>query len=259
MPAGLIGFPTVQTHKSPKEMNAKMPKPKPQILPPANRPAPRATEGPGILGELQSEVSVEAAPLLRFIARHAALIMAVLGVCAAAVAGAGAWQWYAGKRDDEARTRFARLLLQPQGAARVNALEGFAATAPDSVRLAAWMELGLAALAEKDAAKASAAFARAAALDKNRPVGAVAALSEVHALMRDGKAAEALAVLEPLEHAVPEAMRVQVRGLIALNARQAGKTDRAVKAYEDLLAGALGEDADYYRFCIRQIKADAAQ
>jgi hypothetical protein len=239
-------------------MSAPMSKPKP-ALPPADKPPARAPETAGILGELQSEISVEAAPLLRFVARHAALIMVLLGLCVAAVAGAGAWQWYAGKRDEEAQTRFARLLLQPQGAARVSALESFAATAPDAVRLAAWMELGLAALAEKDHAQAAAAFARVAALDSNKPFGAVAALAEVQTLMQAGKAAEALARLEPLENTVPEHMRVQVRGLIALNARQAGKTDRAIKAYEDLLAGAPGEDAEYYRFCIRQIRAETTQ
>jgi predicted negative regulator of RcsB-dependent stress response len=120
-------------------------------------------------------------------------------------------------------------------------------------------ELGLAALAEKDAAKASAAFARVAALDKDKPFGTVAALSEAQILMRDGKAAEALAILEPLENTVPEYMRVQVRGLIALNARLAGKMDRAAKAYEDLLAGAIGDDADYYRFCLQEIKAGSVK
>jgi predicted Zn-dependent protease len=121
------------------------------------------------------------------------------------------------------------------------------------------MELGLAALAEKDAAKAAAAFARVAALDRGKALGAVATLSEAQTLMQAGKPAEALALLETLENTVPEYMRVQVRGLIAVSARQAGKTDRAVKAYEDLLAGAQGNDADFYRFCLQQIRAGAAQ
>jgi predicted negative regulator of RcsB-dependent stress response len=235
-----------------------MSKPNPQGLPPLKKPAANAPGAPGILGELQSEISVEAAPLLQFIARNAAAIMVLLGISVAAITGAGAWQWYASKRDEEARTNFARLLLQQQGAARVNALESFAAT-DSPVRLAALMELGLAALAEKDAAKASDAFARAAALDKNQPLGAFAALSQAQTLMQAGKAVEALAVLESLENTMPENMRVRVRELIALNAQEAGKTDRAIKAYEDLLAGALGDDADYYRFCIQQIRASAAK
>jgi predicted negative regulator of RcsB-dependent stress response len=204
-------------------------------------------------------VSVEAAPLLQFMARNAAAIMVLLGLAVAAVVGIGAWQWYASKRDEEAQTNLARLLLKQEGAARVSALESFAATAPDSVRLAALMELGLAALAEKDAAKAAAAFARVAALDKDKPLGAFATLSEARTLMQAGKAAEALAVLEPLENTAPEYLRVQVRGLIALNARLAGKIDRAIRAYEDLLVGALGDDAEYYRFCIGQLKANATQ
>ena len=236
-----------------------MSKPSPQGLSPLKKPAANASGVPGILGELQSEVSVEAAPLLRFIARHAAAIMVLLGLFAAVVVGTGVWQWYASTRDEEAQTNFARLLLQQQSAARVSALAHFAATAPDSVRLAALMELGLAALAEQDTARASAAFARAAALDKNKPLGVVAALAEAQTLLQAGKAAEALAALEPLENTMPEYMRVQVRGLIALSARQAGNTERAIKAYEELLAGAQDDDADYYRFCIRQIRAGAAK
>ena len=236
-----------------------MAKPSSQGLPPMKKSAANAPGTPGILGELQSEVSVEAAPLLQFIAKHAVVVMVVLGLFVATVVGIGAWQWYASKRDDEAQIHLARLLLQQQGAARVNALENFAATAPNAIRLAALMELGLAALAEKDAARAAAAFTRAAALDKGNPFGAMTALSEAQTLMQAGKAAEALAVLEALEHTVPEPIRVQVRGLIALNARQIGKADRAIKAYEDLLVGAQGDDADYYRFCIRQIKTDAAK
>jgi len=234
-----------------------MSKPSPQGLPPlkkitANTPAPL-----GILDELQAEVPAEAAPLLRFIARNASVVMALLGLIVVVIVGIGVWQWYASERDETAQTNFARILLQPQGSPRVDALERFAATAPDSVRLAAWMEFGLAALAEKDSDKASAAFARVAVLDKNGPFGTVAAISEAQTLMQGGKTAEALTILEQMEHTVPEHMRVQVRGLIALNAQLAGKTEQAVKAYEDLLAGSFGEDADYYRFCIQRISTTA--
>jgi predicted negative regulator of RcsB-dependent stress response len=217
--------------------------------------SPAGTGEPaGILRDLQSEVSAEAAPLLRFIAGHATLIMGLLALFALIVAGAGAWQWYAAKRDEEARLTFSRLLMRQTGAARAEALARFAEDAPDSVRLAAFMELGLAFLDAGDAEKAAAAYSRVASQNQDRALGTIAALAQAESLNRAGKADDALAVLEGLENRVSENIRPRVRNMLALAALRAGKPERAVKAYEDLLAGAFGEDADFYRFRIARLK-----
>jgi hypothetical protein len=52
-------------------------------------------------------------------------------------------------------------------------------------------------------------------------------------------------------------MRPRVRNLLALSAVKAGRVERAVKAYEDLAAGAFGEDAEFYRARIRELGASA--
>ena len=212
---------------------------------------------PGLLGELQSEVSVEAAPLLRFLAQYAALIMTLLGLFALLVVGVGARQWHVGKRDEEARLELSRLLVQQDNAARAEALERFVERAPDTVRLAALMEFARAALGAEETEKAAAAYGRVAAQDKNGALGAVAALAQAEALERAGKSVDALAVLEGLENIVSETMRPQVRNLLALSAVKAGRIERAVKAYEDLAAGAFGDDAEFYRSRIQELGVSA--
>lgn len=209
----------------------------------------------GLLGGLQSEVSVEAAPLLGFIARHATLIMTLLALFVLVVVGIGARQWYVDKRDEEARLDLSRLTARQQSPAKLEALERFASSAPDAVRVAALMELGLSALADGDVDKAAVAYGRAAALDKDQPMGLLAALSQAEVLVRAGKNAEAVTLLETLENTVSESMRPRVRNLLAVAAVRAGKPERAVKAYEDLAAGARGDDAAFYRFRIEQLRA----
>jgi hypothetical protein len=181
--------------------------------------------------------------------------MTLLALFVLVVAGTGARQWYTAKRDEEAQLKFSRLLMLREGAARAEALTRFAEDAPDSLRLAAFMELGLASLNAGDAEKAAAAYGRVASQDKDRALGSIAALARAESLIRAGKADDALSVLGELENSVSESMRPRVRNMLALAALRAGKPERAVKAYEDLLTGAFGEDADFYRFRIAQTKS----
>lgn len=225
---------------------------------PIRRGASASEVSPGLLEELQSEVSTEAAPLLRFIARHARLIMTLLALFVVFVVGFGVLQWQTGKRDEEAQLELYRLSAQPRSAAAVAALERFAESAPGSVRPAALMELGHAALTAGDAEKAAAAYGRVATEDANGALGEIAAQAQARSLLKAGRAAEALGLLETLENTAAENLRPQVRILLAEAAQAAGKPDRAVQAYAALLAGARGEDADFFRFRIERLKAAQA-
>ena len=239
-------------------MSTIMSKQKNRIAPLNANAAPAGVApAPGLLNNIQSEVSVEAAPLLGFIARNSAMIMTLLALFVLLVVGVGAWQWYADKRDTDAQMQLARLLVLPQGTARLTALSDFAAKAPDSVLPATLAELGLSALNAGEAEKAATSYERLAQLQNNTALGILARFAQAQSLSAAHKYDQALAVLEQMENTVSEGLRPQVRTLLALAAEQAQKPARAITAYEALLAGASGENADFYRFQLQRLKASS--
>ncbi len=208
----------------------------------------------GMMGELQSEVSVEAAPLLQFITRHVALIVGVVLLLIAAIVATGVYQWYTAKTVREAQLSLGKVLTSTTGEAKIQALEALLPDMPGSMREGVQLEIALAALLVENYEKSAAAYGAVAAMDKGL-MGAVAAMDQADALLRGDRAAEALSVLEELERTAPETMRVMVWESLGSAAEAAGKPERAAKAYESLVAhgDAVGADLAYYRARIRDL------
>lgn len=214
---------------------------------------PRAQQQPEIPQPLQGEVSGEAAPLLRFVLDNARTIAAGLGVLVLA-AGAGAgYRWWAAEKTREAQTELGMITVAKTGADRVQALEAFLAKAPSGVRNAVLLDLAAAAMELKDYDKAASAWERLAAADG--ATGVVARIGRAQALSQAGKDAEALTVLEGLENSVSEISRNAVRGQLAVVAERAGKLDRAVAAYEQLMASESAGNKDYFKSRAAALKA----
>ncbi|WP_353118048.1 tetratricopeptide repeat protein [Nitratidesulfovibrio sp.] len=214
---------------------------------------PRAQQQPEIPQPLQGEVSGEAAPLLRFVLDNARTIAAGLGVLVLA-AGAGAgYRWWDAEKTREAQTELGMLTVAKTGADRVQALEAFLAKAPSGVRNAVLLDLAAAAMELKDYDKAASAWERLAAAEG--ATGVVARIGRAQALSQAGKDAEALAVLEGLENSVSEISRNAVRGQLAVVAERAGKLDRAVAAYEQLMASESAGNKDYFKSRAATLKA----
>lgn len=212
----------------------------------------RNPESQRLISELQSEVSLEAAPFLQFILKRAGAIVAALLLFVAALAGTAGYQWYASRAALDAQKALARV-MGTQEDERVAALERFAAAAPASVRTAAWLALGSAAAARQDSATAARAYAEVATADADGPLGFLAAFNEAQALMRAGESAKALPVLEKLEKTMPEAHRSLVRGVLAEAALLAGQPQRAKQIFEALATSARGGDADYFLYRARSL------
>jgi len=214
---------------------------------------PRAQQQPEIPQPLQGEVAGEAAPLLRFVLDNARTIAAGLGVLVLA-AGAGAgYRWWAAEQTREAQADLGMIIATKAGAERVQALDAFAAKAPAGVRNAVLLDLAAAAMEQKDYDKAAATWERLAAADG--ATGVVARIGRAQALSQAGKDAEALAVLEGLENSVSDISRNAVRGQLAVVAERAGKLERAVAAYEQLMASDSAGNKDYFKSRVEALKA----
>ena len=214
---------------------------------------PRAQQQPVIPQPLQGEVSGEAAPLLRFVRDNARTIAVGLGVLVLA-AGAGAgYRWWAADKAREAQAELGTIAVAKTGADRLQALEAFLAKAPAGVRNAVLLDLAATAMDMKDYDKAASAWERLAAADG--ATGVVARIGRAQALSQAGKDAEALTVLEGLESSVSEISRNAVRGQLAIVAERAGKLDRAIAAYEQLMASESSGNKDYFKSRAEALKA----
>lgn len=149
--------------------------------------------------DLQAEVSSESAPLLQFMLRHAGIIAGVVILFLLVLAGTGIWRWYSGGKNEDARQELARVSMTMQGQERLKALAALADKAPSDVRLSVLLAWAQSALESGDAAVAAEVYAKAAKLDADGALGLAAALGEAGSLLKAGKNAEALTLLQGLE------------------------------------------------------------
>lgn len=185
--------------------------------------------------DLQAEVSSESAPLLQFMLRHAGIIAGVVILFLLVLAGTGIWRWYSGGKNEDARQELARVSMTMQGQERLKALAALADKAPSDVRLSVLLAWAQSALESGDAAVAAEVYAKAAKLDADGALGLAAALGEAGSLLKAGKNAEALTLLQGLEARLPgENRSVQLRQMLAEAAARAGQKDLAAKTYQAL-------------------------
>lgn len=198
--------------------------------------------------DLQAEVSSESAPLLQFMLRHAGIIAGVVILFLLVLAGTGIWRWYSGGKNEDARQELARVSMTVQGQERLKALAALADKAPSDVRLSVLLAWAQSALESGDAAVAAEVYAKAAKLDADGALGMAAALGEAGSLLKAGKNAEALTLLQGLEARLPgENRSVQLRQMLAEAAARAGQKDLAAKTYQALAQEVSGLDGDYFR------------
>ena len=198
--------------------------------------------------DLQAEVSSESAPLLQFMLRHAGIIAGVVILFLLVLAGTGIWRWYSGGKNEDARQELARVSMTMQGQERLKALAALADKAPSDVRLSVLLAWAQSALESGDAAVAAEVYAKAAKLDADGALGLAAALGEAGSLLKAGKNAEALTLLQGLEARLPgENRSVQLRQMLAEAAARAGQKDLAAKTYQAQAQEVNGLDGEYFR------------
>lgn len=214
----------------------------------------------GLMGEIQSEVAVEATPLLRFVVEHSRAIVSLVVLLVLVIVGVGGWQWHQSRVLRDAQLELGRILVGTQGSPRIAALEAFLPAAPGALKTGVQLEIATTALGQDDFAKAAAAYGAIAAADPKGPMGLMAAVNQADVLQRMGQNAEALAVFDELAKTAPEILRSAVLEGQAVAAEQAGHFDRALAAYE-AIAASVGDSGDggYFQAKIAELKARMAQ
>ncbi|MFI3272668.1 MAG: tetratricopeptide repeat protein [Pseudomonadota bacterium] len=211
-----------------------------------------------LLGALQGEVNSAASPLLQFIIDNVRYITGGIAVLIVAILISAGWRWYDTNVTETAQHELGIILVSKAGADRLAALESFVTTAPSSVQDGVYLEIATNALALGDYAKASAAYAKIVNVDGMQVVATVAQSS---ALLADGKAAEAVSLLDALENTAPETDRSFVRTHLVLAAEAAGDLQKALTTCERMLVAAATPsgadlwDASFLRFKIDSLKA----
>ncbi len=212
----------------------------------------------GLMGELQSEVSTEAAPLLRFVVRHAKPLVWVIALLLVIVAAVGAWRWHENAVQRDAEIALGRILVSTSGAERIDALERALPTFPSAMQPGVQLEIAFTALNIQDLPKAAAAYAAVYSQDQRGATGAIAALNQADVLQRAGKPDEALAVLDTLGKTAPQTLHLIITEGQARVAEQAGNFSRALACYEDLAKQVGESQPDYIRVKITELKAKIA-
>ena len=184
------------------------------------------------------------------------IALAVLGVIVLIIAVA-AWQWYRESAAASARDDLGRIAASLDPAARLKALEDFAADAPSSVYLAAQLELARAAVESENWDKAAAAYAAVAERDPDSPLAFSARFNRADVLLRQGKAAEAATELETLLSQAPDNLKPFLNEQIGEAAEAAGRKDKAIAAYQAAvkeLTSIAPAEAAYYQDRIAKLQ-----
>lgn len=212
-----------------------------------------------LLQDLQAEVSAENAPILQFITKYAGLIAGIVLALLLVLGGMAIWNWHKSGKEDEARAELARINMQMKGEARDQALLNLAQNAPDSTKLFIYLSLGQSAQENGNPILAADAYAKAAKLDNDGPLGLTAALGSVGSLMMQAEYQQALALLQELDKRLPAANNSQyLQQMLAEAAYRTGNKQLAVETYRKLGEEANSPQGAYFKKMADEIAGEIA-
>lgn len=145
------------------------------------------------------------------------------------------------------------LIEKTESKARVEALEGFLKDAPAGLRPSALLELAAAAMVDKQYDKAATAWTELEG-SSSPDMKVIAGIGHAKCLLLQGKAPEALALLQGLKSKSPEAYATAITRQVAAAAEQAGNTPVAQAAYAELAAKDNISGKPFFEFKANQLK-----
>lgn len=208
-----------------------------------------------IFSDIQSEVGAEQAPLLQFITKYASWIAGGVILLLIILGAMALWNWHQTGKLEEAQTKLSEINLKMSGQDKEKALQDLLATAPDSLKLYIYMELGQTARELGNADLALSAYDKAAELGESSALGFAAQLGSVGILLSKDDYAQALAKMQKISQASPSVGQMsQFRLLFAEIAEKAGNKEAALTAWQELAAQAPEREAAYYQQKIRMLQ-----
>ncbi|MDP3427114.1 MAG: hypothetical protein Q8S17_07030 [Humidesulfovibrio sp.] len=213
---------------------------------------------PGVIEQLEQIKNTPdhtAQKLLNFLVENLKAIAIACGVILLIVAVyAGVNSWRGRQAAKSADVLGVLLIEKTEPQARLDALEAYLKDAPGSLRPAALLELAASAMVSKQYAKASAAWAELEG-SSSADMKVVAGIGHAKSLLMEGKATEALALLQDLKAKSPKAYELPITRQLAVAAEQAGNANVAQEAYAELAAKAEGAGKPYFEFKANQLKS----
>ena len=213
---------------------------------------------PGVIEQLEQIKNTPddtAQKLLHFLVENLKAIAAGCGVILLIVAVyAGVNHWRDRQAAKSADALGVLLIEKTEPKARMDALEAYLKDAPSSLRPAALLELAASAMVSKQYAKAGAAWAELEG-SSSADMKVLAGIGHAKSLLLEGKAAEALTLLQALKAKSPKAYELPITRQLAVAAEQAGNNKVAQEAYAEIAAKGEGAGKPYFEFKANQLKS----
>lgn len=193
-----------------------------------------APEQPGsLMDSIQSEVSAEASPMLQFLANNARIIVLVLVLFIAGIAGYWIYSGMAEKDREAEIANLGKILLISDTKTRLAQLESFAGNAPKSVNRQTWYSIMEAAHELKDYDKLYDAWSRIREFDDSIRVTATIGMADARSSQKKYK--EALDLLDGVTANLKDGSAPPVYMRIMGLAEYLGDYERALSACTHLL------------------------
>lgn len=184
------------------------------------------------------------------------IIAGIVGAVLVAVLIAG-YRWYDERSTRAAIDRLGEIMAMDSGASQVKELTAFAASAPKGLRLNAQFLLADAAMESGDYATAATAYA-AIESSAEKALALTAGLGRAAALLKDGKADEALRVLNGMRTKAPQTFMNIILVQTTVAAEAAGNKAEALAAFQALADLPGGAENPYYAYKIAALRASLA-
>ncbi len=209
---------------------------------------------------LADEVSEDLHPLLLWLTKN---VKSVSLVCLALIlvfGGIAAYEYFQKQSRVSAANELGKILVTTDEAKKMDALEGYVKSAPESMEVRGLFELAASSINDK---KFSAANTAWSGLESkvDASLKTVPALGRVQALAMEGKNDQALAILKDLQKNGPKSYTISVNSTLGALAEQAGDYATASEAYKALLAayGGKGRTKAYYEHKISELSEKAGK